>query len=541
LWSGAQSTSWQTAGNWLVWDGTYFTVSTAVPSSSNNVRIKQNGTCILNQPIIDGTALSPAISGSNDCKNLTIESGASLTFEAGQTRHLQIYGIYSNEGTMNYNIGRIKFLGTAQSIYDASGTATFYEVRIGSTSITDLASNLTILYEFRLQGVANSNGYILHLTNAAADATSLPANTGHVNGTFRRTIASNTNTYAFPVGNGTALTTNRYLLEFINNNITGITELNCFVNTINESGNEDDPMLDTTVKCMQFGTALSEYLESAQWDLTPVSGTPSGTYGVRLYVANIANLSSVDNNRFAIVKRSSSSTNYNDWDAFSSSTTIPSINTVGRICNNVNTDFAQKLGFDSFSKFGIAKARIFTSPLPINLSSFDAYCENNTKKISWKTLKENNCSSYVIEGSKDGIEYQAIKQVECENNTKGFSYYYETNDNKNYFKLKQIDFDGKFEYFGPVYANCNSNQVNTIKIFPNPNNGEQINMQLFNKLESDEPYFIYNALGQTIHNGVFNIGKELYQINFEKKLSNGIYFIRIKNNSFSFIVNSNTL
>jgi hypothetical protein len=66
-------------------------------------------------------------------------------------------------------------------------------------------------------------------------------------------------------------------------------------------------------------------------------------------------------------------------------------------------------------------------------------------------------------------------------------------------------------------------------------------MQLFNKLESDEPYFIYNALGQTIHNGVFNIGQELYQINFEKKLSNGIYFIRIKNNSFSFIVNSNTL
>jgi hypothetical protein len=531
LWSGAQGTGWQTPGNWLVWDGTYFTVSTVVPSSSNNVRIKQNGTCILNQPIINGTALAPAVAGSNDCKNLTIESAASLTFEAGQTRHLQIFGVYSNEGTMNYNIGRIKFLGTAQSIYDASGTATFYEVRIGSTSITDLASNLTILYEFRLQGVANSNGYILHLTNSAADATSLPLNTGHVNGTLRRTIASNTNTYAFPVGNGTALTTNRYLLEFINNNITGVSYLDCNVASISESGNNIQSRLDVSNKCRELvnGTysQLSILLNSAEWDLSPNLGaTPSGNYGVKLYVANTG-LSASDDNKFAVVKRSSSSTDYAEWDAHTNSTAIPIQDSIGRVYN-LGIGCAQKTSFTSFSKFAIAKAPFI---LPIKLSNFEAICDYNTKKISWKTLKENNCNSYVIEGSKDGIEYQAIKQVECENNTKGFSYYYETNDNKNYFKLKQIDFDGKFEYFGPVYANCNSNQVNTIKIFPNPNNGEQINMQLFNKLESDEPYVIYNALGQTIHNGVFNIGQELYQINFD----------RIKNNSFSFIVNSNTL
>jgi hypothetical protein len=461
----------------------------------------------------------------------------------GANRTLNVAGNWTNLSTTSAsfgeNTGTVVFTAANKNLNsNVTGGESFFNLTSNLASTLTINNNVLVSNSLSLSGVITTGPNLFHLTNSSSDVSSLPINTGHVNGTLRRTIASNTFTYSFPVGNGTTLTSNRYLLEFINNNLTGVTELDCFVNAINESGNEDDPLLDTTVKCMQFGTALSEYLESAQWDLSPVSGSPSGNYGVRLYLANISNLSSVDNNRFAVVKRNSSSINYNDWDAFSASTSIPSVGSLGRICNNSATDYAQKNGFNSFSKFGIAKARIFTSPLPVKLSSLEVSCDKDIKKLSWKTLKESNCNLYVIEGSTDGLNYEEIKQLDCENNPNGFSYYYETNDNKNYFKLKQIDFDGNYEYFGPVYANCNNNEINSIKIFPNPNNGEQINIQLYNTLDSDVTYSVYNALGQVIYNGNFKTGQQLYQINLEKKLSNGIYFIRLQYNSFSFIVNS---
>jgi hypothetical protein len=549
LFTGASSIAFENSANWLKWSGSAWQTQSSTPSSTTNVFIKPNSNCISRQPTIDNLVTIMDNAGSANCMNITIANGATLTM-SNNNSHFHVTGNWVNNGTFSGGTGRVKFVKSgSQTITDASGSINFYEMNTGSASITILNSNITITNALRLNGIVTTGSYVLHLNNSASDASAFPNIGGHINGTFRRTIAANTNTYAFPVGNGTTLTTNRYLLEFINNNIAGVTQLDCYVNPITESGNQDDPSLDTTGKCTQWTTALSELLEGAQWDLTPVSGSvSSGSYGVNLYVSNISGLSSpADDNRFTVVKRNSNSTTYFDWDAFSSSTTIPGVGAFGRVytCSTSTSNgsgtgngYAQKTGFTNFSKFGIAKARIFTSPLPVKLSSLEVSCDKDIKKLSWETLKESNCNLYVIEGSTDGLNYEEIKQLDCENNPNGDSYYYETNDNKNYFKLKQIDFDGNYEYFGPVYANCNNNEINSIKIFPNPNNGEQINIQFYNTLDSDVTYSVYNALGQVIYNGNFKTGQQLYQINLEKKLSNGIYFIRLQYNSFSFIVNS---
>lgn len=108
-------------------------------------------------------------------------------------------------------------------------------------------------------------------------------------------------------------------------------------------------------------------------------------------------------------------------------------------------------------------ARIITSPiwytrndanstvvLPITLSSFTAQKTNTSVKLSWTTSQEANSSLFVIERSADGANWTAIgSQAAAGTSTKPLDYNFYDNsplNGINYYRLKEVDIDGKFTY-----------------------------------------------------------------------------------------------
>src|SRR5690606_32630084 len=185
------------------------------------VRIKPLSACVVRQPTAtnaaDGGFTNP-ISVSANCRNIVIETGATLTM-ANSNPHFHIAGNLTNNGTIVPGTGRVKCIGTgSQSINSVHATENFYEFNIGASSVTTINCNISVTNLINLNGVVITGGNILHLLNSNATA-SLPSSNGHVWGTFRRAIASNTSSYPFPVGVGTTLITDKRLLEYINNNL----------------------------------------------------------------------------------------------------------------------------------------------------------------------------------------------------------------------------------------------------------------------------------------------------------------------------------
>jgi hypothetical protein len=88
--------------------------------------------------------------------------------------------------------------------------------------------------------------------------------------------------------------------------------------------------------------------------------------------------------------------------------------------------------------------------LPITGLSFNAVKENNTVKLNWHTLTEINSSRFDIERSKNGLQFESIGQMQASGNSsirKDYSYTDTAPEkNLNYYRLKQIDIDGRFIY-----------------------------------------------------------------------------------------------
>lgn len=111
--------------------------------------------------------------------------------------------------------------------------------------------------------------------------------------------------------------------------------------------------------------------------------------------------------------------------------------------------------------------------LPIILSHFDVDCDNQFPKIKWTTSSEINNDYFTIEKSIDAVNWEIVASIQGAGNSNqqiNYSYIddsYESNNQTIYYRLKQTDFDGNFEYFNIIPIKC-SGLDNSFVIFPNP-------------------------------------------------------------------------
>ncbi|MDD2412135.1 MAG: T9SS type A sorting domain-containing protein [Bacteroidales bacterium] len=173
------------------------------------------------------------------------------------------------------------------------------------------------------------------------------------------------------------------------------------------------------------------------------------------------------------------------------------------------------------------------STLPIELISFDAQINNNAVAIQWATATEVNNDYFTIEKSNDMKNWDVIATQKGAGNSNQYISY-QFIDNKptegiSYYRLKQTDFDGQFEYFSPVVVKNEMSFTNEIEvnIYPNPSNGI-FNIHINSEIEKGE-IKITNNLGQIVAN--YPIANNQHFPIDIAQFGKGIYHVLILGNS----------
>jgi hypothetical protein len=97
-----------------------------------------------------------------------------------------------------------------------------------------------------------------------------------------------------------------------------------------------------------------------------------------------------------------------------------------------------------------------------------------------------------------------------------------------YYRLRQVDFNGAEEVYGPISLQCTQLKELFMEVYPNPTKGD-FSLRVFSDVKVENAQIsICNANGQTIHQQLANLSNGANTLFFEKgELTTGIYFIRI--------------
>nr|WP_161792107.1 T9SS type A sorting domain-containing protein [Pedobacter glucosidilyticus] len=166
--------------------------------------------------------------------------------------------------------------------------------------------------------------------------------------------------------------------------------------------------------------------------------------------------------------------------------------------------------------------------LPVSLKSFTATSSKGVSKLNWATASESNNRGFEIQRSVDGQEFTAIGFVGSKaaqgNSSSLIDYSYEdktATTGTQYYRLKQIDLNGDFEYSAIKSVSIGLN-IADIKIYPNP---VSTTLSLATPLHlRGANYIVYNLAGQELIKGKID---GLTQIEVAN-LSPGTYFIKVE-------------
>ena len=169
---------------------------------------------------------------------------------------------------------------------------------------------------------------------------------------------------------------------------------------------------------------------------------------------------------------------------------------------------------------------LMSSTLPVDLISFNGIRKDRQINLSWKTISEYNNEGFVIErGHKIayGMEWIRLGFIESKGTTQELQTYSFIDQNPkegiNYYRLKQLDYDGKHEYSFIVAVEYSSkNRSTSIGIFPNPAK------DLLMLKNGEGKVTIFNILGQPVKYLTIDANETTIQLT---DLLNGQYYLQV--------------
>ncbi len=174
------------------------------------------------------------------------------------------------------------------------------------------------------------------------------------------------------------------------------------------------------------------------------------------------------------------------------------------------------------------------TPLPVKLISFEANDVNNQYiQLNWATSSEIDNWGFEVERSTDGINFQKIGYKEGNGNSSmRHNYSYDDSDCKlgivYYYRLKQIDFDGKWEYSNITNASLNEDFNKNTLLFPNPAN-DFTNLSFQSPVDEITQIKLYNTMGQIVFTSPIQVKKGINNLPLNlSSLSTGIYTLKIE-------------
>ena len=180
---------------------------------------------------------------------------------------------------------------------------------------------------------------------------------------------------------------------------------------------------------------------------------------------------------------------------------------------------------------------IYPPPLlNVGLTSFNGVSKNGYNELFWQTSKETNNHYFDIERSEDGKHFQKIGNRTGVVNSEIIQQYTFVDkkplSTSGYYRLKQVDFDGKFTYSDVIIIGQSTKPDNfSFSVFPNPT-AEFIAVQIKDLAKEDYRVTMYDLLGNIIKTATLYQGSTIVYFD-TKTVYSGEYIIKIYNKNGS--------
>lgn len=146
---------------------------------------------------------------------------------------------------------------------------------------------------------------------------------------------------------------------------------------------------------------------------------------------------------------------------------------------------------------GITDVACSVTALAVELISFEGKNNNGVNELFWETASEINNSHFDLEYSTNGYEFQTIATITGQGNSNEIHQYqheHRSNSDLNYYRLKQVDYDGTTTLSEIISIEDNSNGL---LIYPNPTSPD--NSTIIRSEELITSVEVYNSLGKMIY------------------------------------------
>lgn len=162
------------------------------------------------------------------------------------------------------------------------------------------------------------------------------------------------------------------------------------------------------------------------------------------------------------------------------------------------------------------------SVLPVELSSFQATAQQKSVQLAWRTSSEANNQGFEVLHSSDATQWQALGFVEGYGTTaEGRSYSFQhlnPGSTGNYYRLRQVDFDGHFEFSKVVFVALERAGIRP-RVFPTIADGV---VKIENYGEELPQVSVYSTNGQLLM-----LAKGSNQVDLSA-LRAGMYLVQVK-------------
>jgi len=164
--------------------------------------------------------------------------------------------------------------------------------------------------------------------------------------------------------------------------------------------------------------------------------------------------------------------------------------------------------------------------LPVEMITMSAECCDKGRILTWATASETNNNYFEIQRSVDGINWDKVAEVDgAGNSNQQINYNYIDEDLMFvplYYRLKQIDYNGKFELFDILSVeSCSQSNLNVT------NNGDsKLSISINSKGNDILHVCLYNLIGEKLSENALSIqkGNNMFSIDTEHK---GLLIIRL--------------
>lgn len=460
------------------------------------------------------------------CDNLEILGSTTLQVADGNSTITVFGDLYKSDAAIFDNGGgnsRIILQGSvAQSISgDFSGSNAFNELQInnsnglsiinaadatrGISANTDVTVDKALVFT---NGKITTNASNL-LTLGQAATVSGYSSSRFVNGPLVRSLPPTTTAFVFPVGVG-----NRYgLMEVINP--SGFAGSKDFMVTYNDATSANDLY---AISASASSAGIEKASGNEFWRINAVSPASSN---LRLYwdgesevESTIANIRTLRWNGAA-------------WDLLSTVNAPSGSVTSGSLVSGPLSYSEQEVTFGTLDED--------TTPLPIELSSFQGTLQDDAVELQWITASEINNEKFIIERSFDLVHFEEIGQQSGQGNSYAATEYYHTDrrpaPGRNYYRLKQIDFDGAFTYSGYVLVEYTQHGLApSLVVYPNPNRGDALQLRYASQRVEMVNLSIYDISGKLYLQKMVDyeaFSTEL-TLKIDINLNGGLYIVEIQ-------------